>query len=70
MPQKLGQSGLVCMHWPDAVLFPGQECASHSKPKGIFDLTVTECTQILAALRDIGPFRLHFKSVPNKICKV
>jgi len=70
MPQKLGQSGLVCMHWPDAVLFPGQECASCSKPKGIFDLTVTECTQILAALCDTGPFRLHFKLVPNKICKV
>ncbi|KIM57318.1 hypothetical protein SCLCIDRAFT_90238, partial [Scleroderma citrinum Foug A] len=65
LPQKLGQNALVCINWPDAVLFPGQECSSRSKPKGISDLTISECTQIVAAIRDTGPHRLHFKSAPN-----
>ncbi|KAI6031035.1 hypothetical protein EDC04DRAFT_2572064 [Pisolithus marmoratus] len=48
--QKLGQNALVCVNWPDEVLFPGQECSSRSKPKGILDLTILECTQIIAAI--------------------
>ncbi|KIM56686.1 hypothetical protein SCLCIDRAFT_29355 [Scleroderma citrinum Foug A] len=64
--QKLGQHALVCMHWPDAVLFPGQERASCSKPKGVSDLTILESAQVIAALRDTGPYRLHFKSMLNK----
>jgi len=54
------------MHWPDAVLFPGQERASRSKPKGVSDLTILESAQVIAALRDTGPYRLHFKSMPHK----
>ena len=68
LPQKLGQNALVCINWPDAVLFPGQECSSCSKPKGISDLTISECTQIVAAIRDTAPHRLHFKSAPNSKC--
>lgn len=68
LPQKLGQNSLMCMNWPDAVLFPGQERSSRSKPKGISDLTILECTQIVAAIRDSGSHRLHFKSVPNSKC--
>ncbi|KAI6017670.1 hypothetical protein BKA83DRAFT_14986 [Pisolithus microcarpus] len=36
-----------------------------AKPKGISDLTMLECTQIIAAIRDHGPLRLHFKFDPN-----
>jgi len=54
------------MNWPDVVLFPGQEHASHSKAKGVSDLTVLESAQVIAALRDTGPHRLHFISMPNK----
>ncbi|KAI6152841.1 hypothetical protein EDD17DRAFT_1447450, partial [Pisolithus thermaeus] len=61
----LGQNALVCVNWPDAVLFPGQERLSCSKPKGISDLTMLECTQIIAAIWDHGPYRLHFKFEPN-----
>ena len=63
---KLGQHALACMHWPDAVLFPGQEHASLSKPKGVSDLNVLESAQVIAAVRDTSPYRLHFKSMPNK----
>ncbi|KAI5982974.1 hypothetical protein EDD15DRAFT_2147551, partial [Pisolithus albus] len=52
LPQKLGQNALVCVNWPDA-------------PKGISDLTMVECAQIIAAIRDHGPHRLHFKFEPN-----
>ena len=69
LPQKLGLHALVCMHWPDAVLFPRQERASHSKPKGVSDLTILESAQVIAALRDTGPYRLHFKSMLNKKSK-
>ncbi|KAI6011169.1 hypothetical protein EDC04DRAFT_2537748, partial [Pisolithus marmoratus] len=55
---------LVCVNWPDKVLFPGQERLSHSKPKGILDLTILECTQIIAAIQDNGPHKLHFKFDP------
>jgi len=64
-PQKLGQHTLICVNWPNAVLFPGQECVSRSKPKGISDLTIPECMQDVAALQDSGPHRLHFKFKPN-----
>ncbi|KIM60944.1 hypothetical protein SCLCIDRAFT_26273 [Scleroderma citrinum Foug A] len=57
---KLGQNGVVCENWPD-VLFPRQEPPSHSKPKGISDLLIMECSQIVAAIRDNGPHRLCFR---------
>ncbi|KIM50512.1 hypothetical protein SCLCIDRAFT_34211 [Scleroderma citrinum Foug A] len=44
----------------------GQEHASHSKLKGVSDLTILESAQVIAALRDTGPYRLHFKSMLNK----
>ena len=53
------------MNWPDAVLFPGQERASRSKSKGVSDLTILECEQVVAALNDTGPYRLYFKLTPN-----
>ncbi|KAI6040752.1 hypothetical protein EDC04DRAFT_2566646, partial [Pisolithus marmoratus] len=56
---------LVCVNWPNAVLFLGQEHSSHSKPKGISDLTMLECTQIVTAIQDHGQHRLHFKFDPN-----
>ncbi|KIM54151.1 hypothetical protein SCLCIDRAFT_31332 [Scleroderma citrinum Foug A] len=65
LPQKLGQHALICVNWPNAVLFPGQECLSHTKPKGISDLTIPECLQVIAVLRDSGPHKLHFKLDPN-----
>ena len=63
LPQRLGQNALVCVNWL-VVLFPGQECSSHSKPKGISDLTIVECTQIVAAIRDNRLHKLHFKFNP------
>ncbi|KIM57584.1 hypothetical protein SCLCIDRAFT_130146, partial [Scleroderma citrinum Foug A] len=61
--QKFGQNALVCVNWL-AVLFPGQECSSCSKPKGISNLTIVECTQIVTVIRDSGPHRLHFQFEP------
>ena len=63
LPQKLAQNALVCENWPE-VLFPGQECSSRSKPKGISDLTIVECSQIVAATRDNGPHKLQFRFDP------
>ncbi|KIM56431.1 hypothetical protein SCLCIDRAFT_132760 [Scleroderma citrinum Foug A] len=65
LPQKLGQHALICVNWPNAVLFPGQECLSRTKPKGISDLTIPKCMQVIAVLRDSGPHKLHFKLNPN-----
>ncbi|KIM52665.1 hypothetical protein SCLCIDRAFT_90312, partial [Scleroderma citrinum Foug A] len=63
LPQKLAQNALVCENWPE-VLFPGQERSSRSKPKGISDLTIVECSQIVAATRDNGPHKLQFRFDP------
>ena len=50
LPQKLGQHALICVNWPNVVLFPGQGCLSCTKPKGISDLTILECMQVIAVL--------------------
>ncbi|KAI6097396.1 hypothetical protein EV401DRAFT_1895520 [Pisolithus croceorrhizus] len=65
--EKLSQNTLVCINWPDVVLFPGQEHLSHRKPKGISDLTMLKFTQIIAAIWDHGPYRLHFRFESSSI---
>ncbi|KAI6027692.1 hypothetical protein PISMIDRAFT_114137, partial [Pisolithus microcarpus 441] len=57
----LSHNALVCVNLPHEVLFPGQEHSSHSKPKGISDLTIQECMQIITAIQDNGPHKLHFR---------
>ncbi|KIM55283.1 hypothetical protein SCLCIDRAFT_82006, partial [Scleroderma citrinum Foug A] len=64
LPQKLGQNSLVCVNWPDGVLFPSQE--QRSKPKGVSDLSILKCTQVIATIRDHRPHKLHFTLHPTK----
>ncbi|KAI6113546.1 hypothetical protein EV401DRAFT_180312 [Pisolithus croceorrhizus] len=37
--RRLAASELVLVNWPEGVMFPGEERASHTMPKGISDLT-------------------------------
>ncbi|KAF8420165.1 hypothetical protein L210DRAFT_3654954 [Boletus edulis BED1] len=64
LPSRLAKSGVVCYNYPDSVPFPGQERQSHMKggSKGISDLTLPECTTLLAALGDDSKEGLYFKS--------
>jgi len=65
MLPRLASSGLVLVNWPDGVMFPGEERRSCTMPKGISDLTLAECSKLLAAMNDIGESRLHIRSVPH-----
>ncbi|KAF8452785.1 hypothetical protein L210DRAFT_814470, partial [Boletus edulis BED1] len=64
LPSRLAKSGVVCYNYPDSVPFPGQERQSRMKggSKGISDLTLPECTTLLAALGDDSKEGLYFKS--------
>ncbi|KAI6102815.1 hypothetical protein F5141DRAFT_1065438 [Pisolithus sp. B1] len=55
----LASSELVLINWPEGVMFPGEEHASHTMPKGISDLTQAECSKLLAALNDTEDTQLH-----------
>ncbi|KAI5985853.1 hypothetical protein EDD15DRAFT_2133339, partial [Pisolithus albus] len=61
----LASSELVLVNWPEGVMFPGEERASRTMPKGISDLTRAECSKLLAALNDTEDTRLHIRSVPK-----
>ncbi|KAI5989987.1 hypothetical protein EDD15DRAFT_2145415, partial [Pisolithus albus] len=62
MLPRLASSELVLVNWPEGVMFPGEERASHTMPKGISDLTRAECSKLLAALNDTEDTRLHIRS--------
>ena len=62
----LATSSLVMKNWPVDVLFPGEERRSKASAKGISDLTLAECSKLVAALTDTGDDRLHLEHVPNK----
>ncbi|KAG6376926.1 hypothetical protein JVT61DRAFT_958 [Boletus reticuloceps] len=64
-PSKLSKSGFVCHGWPDNVLLLGEDRQPRPKggSKGISDLTLTECSSLLAALYDTSKQGLHFKLV-------
>ncbi|KIM60359.1 hypothetical protein SCLCIDRAFT_124454 [Scleroderma citrinum Foug A] len=51
--------------WPEGVMFPGEEHSSCTMPKGISDLTCTECSKLLAALNDPGENQLHIRSASH-----
>ncbi|KAI6097712.1 hypothetical protein EDD16DRAFT_1494869 [Pisolithus croceorrhizus] len=59
----LASSELILVNWPEGVMFPGEEHASHTMSKGISDLTRVECSKLLAALNDTEDTRLHIQSV-------
>jgi len=65
MLPRLASSALVLVNWPEGVMFPGKECSSCTMPKGISDLTHTECLKLLAALSDTGENQLHIQPVPH-----
>jgi len=65
MLPRLASSGLILLNWPDGVMFPGEECHSRTMPKGISDLTLAECSKLLAAMNDTGESQLHLRSVPH-----
>jgi len=63
----------TCQTLPDsqtnchvADVFPGEERRSKASAKGISDLTLAECSKLVAALTDTGDDRLHLEHVPNK----
>ncbi|KIK14387.1 hypothetical protein PISMIDRAFT_17303 [Pisolithus microcarpus 441] len=60
----LASSELILVNWPKGVMFPGEECASHTMPKGISDLMQVECSKLLAALNDTEDTQLHIQSIP------
>ncbi|KAG6374453.1 hypothetical protein JVT61DRAFT_4495 [Boletus reticuloceps] len=68
LPSKLAKSGVVCYNYPDNIPFPGEERQSRAKggSKGISDLTLSECSSLIAALGDTSKDRLYFKMVPEK----
>jgi len=55
-------------NWPVDVLFPGEERRSRGSAKGISDLTLADCSKLVAALTDTSNDRLHLEHVPNKKC--
>jgi len=62
----LASSGLVLVNWPEGVMFPGEEPASRSVPKGISDLSRSECSKLIAALNDPGKTGLRIRRVSHK----
>ena len=59
---------MVCHNFPDSVPFPGEEC-QHSKAssKGISDLSVIDCSVLIATFNDSLRDRLYFKHDPKLI---
>ena len=53
-------------NWPVDVLFPGEERCGKGSAKGISDLTLAECSKLVAAFTDTTGDRLHLEHVPNK----
>ena len=66
MLPHLASSGLVLVNWPEGVMFPGEEPTSHSMPKGISDLSCSECSKLTAALNDPSKNGLHIQCVSHK----
>ena len=47
------------------VLFPGEEHCGKGSGKGISDLTLPECSKLVAALTDTSDSKLYLQHVPN-----
>ncbi|KAI6104825.1 hypothetical protein EDD16DRAFT_1748891 [Pisolithus croceorrhizus] len=58
MLRRLAASELVLVNWPEGMMFPGEERASRTMPKGISDLTQAECSKLLAALNHCKHFTI------------
>ncbi|KIO04383.1 hypothetical protein M404DRAFT_143328, partial [Pisolithus tinctorius Marx 270] len=61
----LAGSALVLMNWPADVIFPGEERRGKGNGKGISDLTLTDCSKLVAALEDQSTNRLHLQRFPK-----
>ncbi|KIO00404.1 hypothetical protein M404DRAFT_29553 [Pisolithus tinctorius Marx 270] len=61
----LAGSALVLMNWLADVIFPGEECRRKGNRKGISDLTLTDCSKLVAALEDQSTNRLHLQCFPK-----
>ncbi|KIK20358.1 hypothetical protein PISMIDRAFT_39028, partial [Pisolithus microcarpus 441] len=65
--KSLAKSSIICYNFPDKVLFPGEErqpCPK-SGSKGISDLTLVECSTLIATLTDKSKHGLHFIVKPD-----
>ena len=63
---NLASSSLVMENWPVDILFPGEEHYGKGSAKGTSDLTLAECSKLVAAFTDTTGDRLHLEHVPNK----
>ncbi|KAI5990821.1 hypothetical protein F5J12DRAFT_688623, partial [Pisolithus orientalis] len=61
----LAGSALVLMNWSVGVLFPGEECCRKGNGKGISDLTLTDCSKLVTALKDQSTNWLHLQCLPK-----
>ena len=68
MPPKLAKSSVVCYNFPDTVMLPSKEQQPRTKAglKGISDLSLTECSALIAAFSDTSKDGLRFELVPKK----
>ena len=68
MPSKLAKSSVVCYNFPDSIMLPSKERQPRTKTglKGISDLTLAECSALIAAFSNTLKNSLHFKLVPKK----
>ncbi|KIO00186.1 hypothetical protein M404DRAFT_29798 [Pisolithus tinctorius Marx 270] len=53
------------MNWPADVIFPAEEHHRKANGKGISDLTLTDCSKFIAALKDQNTNQLHFQHLPK-----
>ncbi|KAG6373007.1 hypothetical protein JVT61DRAFT_7058 [Boletus reticuloceps] len=68
LPSKLASSGVVCHNFPDSVPFPGEDRhRSKGGSKGISDLSLTECSILIAAFNKPSKEGLYFEQKPKGI---
>jgi len=61
----LASHALVLKNWPVDILFPGEEHRGKGSGKGISDLTLPECSKLVAALTDTSDSKLYLEHIPN-----
>jgi len=56
---------LILKNWPADILFPGKERRGKGSGKGILELTLPECSKLVAALMDTSDSKLCLEHIPN-----
>ncbi|KIM52700.1 hypothetical protein SCLCIDRAFT_140590 [Scleroderma citrinum Foug A] len=62
---QLATNTLVMYNWPVDVVFPGEDHHSKGSGKGILDLTLAECSKLIAALTDASSSKLYIFHLPK-----